>query len=62
MSGKSCGSILYRIMKDLCNIPVELQLLLYAGKAVKRGSKLSVKGIGGDGNDNNGVVLGKLDN
>ena len=22
----------------------------------------SVKGIGGDGNDNNGVVLGKLDN
>ena len=60
--------------KDFCNIPVELQLLLHAGKAVQQECTLTcqgithgttiffcVKGIGGGGNDNNRVLLGKLD-
>ena len=55
-------------------MPVELQLLVYAGKTVKQDSTFisqgiqhgttiffSVKGVGGGGNDENKIVLGKLD-
>ena len=71
LSGKSHGGVLYKIMKDLCHIPVELQLLVYAGKSVKHDSTLisqgikhgttvffGIKGVGGGGNDE---ILGKLD-
>lgn len=73
LSGRSHGRVLYRIMKDLLNVPVELQLLIYVGKAVKHNSTLisqrithgttiffGVKGMGGGGNDENRIVLGKL--
>ena len=74
LSEKSHGKILHRIIKDLLDVPVELQLLVYAGKTVKQDSTLisqgiqhgttiffSVKGVGGGGNDENKIVLGKLD-
>ena len=45
LSGKSRGNILYKIIKDFCNIPVELQLLLHAGKAVQQECTLTSQGI-----------------
>ena len=74
LSGRSHGSILYRIVKDICDVRVELQLLLHTGKVVQWECALSsqgikhgttvlfcVKGIGGGGNVNNAALLGKLD-
>ena len=61
-------------MKDLLDIPIELQLLICAGKAVKPNSTLTsqgikhettvffcIKGMGGGGNDDHKIILGKLD-
>ena len=71
LSRKSHDSILYRIMKDLFNIPVSNCNFSFMLERLKHGSKLTsqgithgttvffcVKAIGGD---NNVVVLGKLD-
>ena len=45
LSGRSRGSILYGIIKDFCNIPVELQLLLHTGKAVQQECTPTSQGI-----------------
>ena len=58
-------------MKDLLDIPIELQLLICAGKAVKPNSTLTsqgikhgttvffcIKGMGGGGNDDHKIILG----
>ena len=74
LSQKCHGRVLYGVMKDLHNVPVKLQLLTYAGKAVQKDIALisqgisngttiffGIKGNGGGGNDGNEDLLGKLD-